>query len=132
MSLAGSCHCGYVQYRIERDVLNDVANCHCSICRRCSGGTFVTWATVPRECFSWLTHAPASYRATAQSERYFCPRCGAQLALYTDLAPHTIDVTVSTLEQADRFAPDREIWVASKLAWVTLSDALPHEDEEIL
>lgn len=132
MSLTGSCHCGYVQYRIDADELTDVANCHCSICRRSTGGTFVTWATVAKRQFGWSAHAPAVYRATPQSERYFCPRCGAQLALYTDLAPQTIDITISTLEKADSFAPSREIWVTSKLAWVKLSDALLHEDEETL
>jgi len=132
MSLAGGCHCGYVQFRVDQDVLDDVANCHCSICRRCSGGTFVTWATLPRERLAWVTHAPASYRATPESERYFCPRCGAQLALYTDLAPHTIDITVSTLDRVDSFPPKKEIWVRNKIAWVKLSDSLLHEDEETL
>lgn len=132
MSLAGSCHCGYVQYRVDQEVLDDVANCHCSICRRSSGGTFVTWATVPRECLSWTAHAPAHYQATAQSERYFCPRCGAQLALYTELAPQTIDIAVATLDKVDSFPPTREIWVRNKIAWVALSDALAHEDDESL
>jgi hypothetical protein len=132
MSLAGSCHCGYVTYQVDQERLDDVANCHCSICRRCSGGTFVTWATVPREHFAWLTHTPAVYRATPESERYFCPRCGAQLALVTGLAPGSIDITVATLERVDDFAPGKEIWVANKIAWVQLSDALVHEDEETL
>jgi len=132
MSLAGSCHCGYLKYRVDQERLDDVANCHCSICRRCSGGTFVTWATVPREHFAWLTPTPACYRATPESERYFCPRCGAQLALYTELAPGSIDITVATLERVDEFAPKKEIWVANKIAWVQLSGALDHEDEEIL
>lgn len=132
MSLAGGCHCGYVQFRVDQDELDDVANCHCSICRRCSGGTYVTWATVPRVSLSWTAQPPATYRATPESERYFCPRCGAQLALYTSLAPQTIDITVSTLDEADSFPPGREIWVRNKIAWVELSGKLKHEDEEIL
>jgi hypothetical protein len=132
MSLAGGCHCGYVQFRVDRDGLDDVANCHCSICRRSSGGTYMTWATIPRESLSWTAQPPASYRATPESERYFCPRCGAQLALYTELAPQTIDISVATLDKVDCFPPGKEIWVKSKIAWVGLSDALPHEDEEIL
>jgi hypothetical protein len=132
MSLTGGCHCGYVQFSIDRDELDDIANCHCSICRRCTGGTFVTWATVPAESLSWTKHAPASYRATPESERYFCPNCGAQLALYTQLAPRTIDITVSTLDKVDCFPPGREIWVGSKIAWVSLSDSLVQEIEETL
>lgn len=132
MSLAGGCFCGHVTYSIEQDRLDDVANCHCRLCRRSTGGTFVTWATVPRESLRWLSGRPASFRATPESERYFCPRCGAQLALYTQLAPHSIDVTVATLERADSFPPRREVWVGNRLAWVALSEELPHEQEESL
>jgi hypothetical protein len=132
MSLTGGCHCGYVQFSVDQDELTDVANCHCSICRRSTGGTFVTWATVPRASLKWLAGAPGVYAATAGSQRYYCPRCGAQLALYTALAPETIDITVSTLERVDDFPPRREIWVKNKIKWVTLSDSLVQEDEESL
>ena len=40
--------------------------------------------------------------------------------------PLTIDVTSATLDDADAFAPTREIWVDEKLAWQTLDPALPH------
>ena len=132
MSIKGSCHCGYVEYALAQDDLTDVANCHCSICRRSTGGTFVTWATVPKEDLQWVAGRPGVYQATADSQRFYCPRCGAQLALYTDLAPETIDITVSTLERADDFPPGREIWVKNKIKWVKLVESLVHEEEEVL
>jgi hypothetical protein len=132
MSLMGSCHCGYVRYSVDQDDLTDVANCHCSICRRSTGGTFVTWATVPRASLTWTAGAPGVYPATESSRRYYCPRCGAQLALHTELAPQTIDITVSTLERVDDFPPCREIWVKNKIKWVMLDNSLVHEDEESL
>ncbi len=132
MSVKGSCHCGYLQMVVEQDDLTDVANCHCSICRRSTGGTFVTWATVPKDCLKWVGGTPAVYRATENSQRFYCPRCGAQMALYTDLAPQTVDVTVSTLDRVDEFPPTREIWVKNKIKWVKLSKSLVHEDEEVL
>ena len=132
MSVDGSCHCGYVQYSIDEETVDDVANCHCSICRRSSGGTFVTWATVPRQSLEWKAGAPGVYAATENSQRYYCPRCGAQLALYTDLSPRTIDVTVATFERVDDFPPCKEIWVRNKIKWITLNDSLPQEDEELL
>jgi hypothetical protein len=54
------------------------------------------------------------------------------MALYTDLAPQTVDITVSTLDRVDDFPPSREIWVKNKIKWVKLCNSLAHEDEEVL
>lgn len=132
MAIRGGCHCQAIRYVIAQETLHDVANCHCSICRRTTGGTFVTWATVPLASFRWENGVPTVYRPTPQSERYLCSSCGAQLAIYTQFAPTTLDVTVATLDQPERLAPNRNIWVGSKLAWVVLEPELPAEIEEVL
>ena len=131
MPIEGGCHCGTCRYRIALDHLGDVANCHCSICRRTTGGTYVTWATVPQAAFAWLTGEPRGYAPNATSQRWFCPSCGAQLALWTSLSPETLDVTVSTLDTADDVPPNRHIFVSSKLTWVNVDDGLPQEVEEV-
>ena len=38
----GGCHCGYLRYAVAAP-LDDVAHCHCSICRRTTGGIVTTW-----------------------------------------------------------------------------------------
>lgn len=130
MAVEGGCHCGHCRYRIELERLDDVAVCHCSICRRSTGGTHVTWATVPKAAFSWQAGEARRYAPNATSTRWFCPRCGAQLALWTELAPESMDITVATLDRADDHPPDRHIFVADRLAWVHLDDGLPQEAEE--
>lgn len=132
MAIAGSCHCGAVRYLIAQETLSDVASCHCSICRRTSGGAFVTWATIPLNALRWTSGAPRVYQATLESERYFCANCGAQLAMRTAFAPGTLDVAVATLEEPGLYPPTRNIWVGSKLPWVMLEPALPQELEEVL
>jgi len=132
MIIQGGCHCRALRYVITQDTLTDVANCHCGICRRTSGGTFVTWATIPLEAFRWERGVPGVYQATPQSERYFCSTCGAQLAMHTSLAPKTTDVTVATLDRPELFPPNRNIWVGSKLSWVMLEPELPQEIEEVI
>ena len=72
---SGGCHCGALRYRVQA-TLDDVAHCHCSICRRCSGGTITTWATVPLDGFTWTQGKPRSYHSSATCTRYFCPNCG--------------------------------------------------------
>jgi hypothetical protein len=101
--IEGGCHCGACRYRVDLPDLDDIATCHCSICRRSTGGTHVTWATVPLEGFQWTVGEPQTYRPIAGSERYFCAQCGAQLALWTELSPHTIDITVATLDHPERY-----------------------------
>ncbi|MBK5010139.1 GFA family protein [Pseudomonas sp. S60] len=127
----GGCHCGALRYRLEGD-LSDVAHCHCSICRRVSGGLVVTWVTLPRSGFSWLQGVPSCYVAPASCSRYFCGRCGAHLALVTSHSPDTVDVTVATLEQPERVRANRHIWVGSRVPWLHLDEHLPAEFGERL
>lgn len=92
----GGCHCGQLRYQFSGP-LHDIAHCHCSICRRVSGGIVTTWITVPAKAFQWLAGTPARYDSSATCARYFCGHCGAQLALVTHLSPKTIDITPSRL-----------------------------------
>lgn len=132
MSLSGRCACGRTTYVIAGDAGLDVATCHCETCRRSTGGTHVTWATVAREAFRWTGAPPASYRSSEHGTRFFCSTCGAQLALYTELAPTSMDVSVSTLDHPELYPPTRDIWLSRKLPWVALCPGLPGEAEETL
>ena len=132
MKISGGCHCGRLRYDIDQDGLEDVANCHCAACRKTTGGTLTTWATVPLARFAWIAGKPRVYRSSPECERYFCADCGAQLALFTQLAPATIDVTIATLDDPHAYPPDRHIWVRSKLAWFPVDDGMPQEQEETL
>jgi hypothetical protein len=127
----GGCHCGALRYRFEAP-LRDIAHCHCSICRRTSGGLVTTWISVPLDAFGWTRGTPAQYASSATCTRYFCGNCGAQLALYTRRSPRTLDVTVATLDEPQLAPADRHIWVTSRLPWLSLDPQLPSEDEEAL
>ncbi|WP_044873434.1 GFA family protein [Pseudomonas sp. LFM046] len=129
--LTGGCHCGQLRYTVEAP-LTDVAHCHCSICRRTSGGIVTTWATVPLASFRWSAGTPAEYASSSEAVRYFCSRCGSQLAFFTQLAPDSLDITVATLDQPENVPADRHIWVKSRLPWLHLDPQLPEEDEETL
>ncbi|MDH4580546.1 GFA family protein [Pseudomonas sp. BN415] len=127
----GGCHCGQLRYIVDAP-LRDVAHCHCSICRRTTGGIVTTWATVPFASFRWTAGTPAEYASSATCIRYFCPRCSSQLALFTHLSPGTLDLTIATLDHPETVSPDRHIWVTSRLPWLHLDPQLPEEDEEVL
>ncbi|WP_422422596.1 GFA family protein [Pseudomonas sp. GZD-222] len=127
----GGCHCGALRYRV-RGPLADVAHCHCSVCRRVSGGLLVTWATLSCADFQWLSGSPQCYDSSPSCVRYFCSRCGAHVALTTDLSPETIDITITTLDQPEVARPARHIWTSSRLPWLHLDEQLPGEPEETL
>ncbi len=104
----GGCHCGQLRYAVDA-ALDNVAHCHCSICRRTTGGIVTTWATVPRQGFRWTQGTPAEYASSASCIRYFCNRCGSQLALFTRLSPDTLDLTIATLDRPEQAPADRHI-----------------------
>ncbi|WP_085579340.1 MULTISPECIES: GFA family protein [unclassified Pseudomonas] len=127
----GGCHCGHIRYQISGP-LHDIAHCHCSICRRVSGGIVTTWLTAPAADFRWLAGTPVHYASSDTCTRFFCPQCGAQLALATRLSPESIDVTVATLDHPEQAPADRHIWTDSRLPWLHLDEHLPQEPEETL
>lgn len=127
----GGCHCGRLRYQFSGP-LRDIAHCHCSICRRVSGGLVTTWITLPARAFKWLEGVPARYDSSASCARYYCADCGAHLALVTHLSPDSIDVTIATLDHPERAPADRHIWTDSRLPWLRLDEQLPEEPEETL
>jgi hypothetical protein len=126
---SGGCQCGAMRYEFAAP-LQDVAHCHCSVCRRTSGGIVTTWITVPLANFRWLSGTPSQYASSSSCTRSFCPTCGAQLTLFTCLSPETLDITVATLDQPQLAPADRHIWVQSRLPWIHLDEQLPEEQQE--
>ncbi|MCF9001737.1 GFA family protein [Pseudomonas syringae] len=126
---SGGCHCGGLRYQFDAP-LRDIAHCHCSICRRTSGATVVTWISVPLASFTWLTGSPCAYDSAPSCVRYFCCKCGAHLALFTRNSPDEIDVTIATLDQSELAAPSRHIWIENRLPWLRLDEHLPGVEGE--
>lgn len=130
MKITGQCDCGQTSYFIADDAEIDIANCHCATCRKSTGGSCVTWATVPMSQFQWTGAPPEIYPSSSHGKRFFCRRCGAQLALFTEKSPQTIDVTVATFTHPELYPPTQDIWLKSKLPWIPLDPQLPGQQEE--
>src|SRR4051812_47536370 len=102
--LKGGCFCGEIRYEAAARPFNETS-CHCSICRRTAGAPFVAWFSVPRTGFRLLQGAPARFRSSAHGTRSFCPRCGTPLTFEDDDFPQEIDVTTSSLDDAESVPP---------------------------
>ena len=125
----GGCHCGSLRYQFDAP-LQDIAHCHCSICRRTSGGIVTTWISVPIASFQWTEGSPTPYDSGPTCVRYFCNNCGAQLALLSRNSPELIDVTVATFDHPELAPANRHIWTDNRLPWLHLDEQLPEEAEE--
>ena len=47
----------------------------------------------------------------------------------TERVPDHIDVTLCSLDEPERFRPDRHIWTSSAISWQILDPALPAHPE---
>jgi len=121
--LKGGCFCGRVRYETTGAPFHET-NCHCSICRRTSGAAFVTWFSVPRTQFRFVSGEPTRFRSTLKGVRTFCSHCGTPLTFeLEDL--EEMDVTTCSLDDPNRLPPKDHTWTSSRLAWIHLADGLP-------
>jgi hypothetical protein len=121
----GGCFCGVVRYRFA-DVF-DSGYCHCSICRRSSGGALMAFANTPRSGFAVARGTPRYFASSAEFERAFCPECGT--VMFTrSIDParwDMVSVHLGTLDRAAEVAPAMHICAADALPWLHVNDALP-------
>lgn len=124
----GGCLCGGVRYRIT-GTIPPAVHCHCSMCRRGSGGTVVTWVEIALNRFKFTHGEPRVYQSSGHARRGFCPTCGAQLTFYSSNDPESIDVTVVSLDHPEDHPPDRHIWTSGRLRWLHMDENLPQYPE---
>jgi hypothetical protein len=124
----GGCLCGGVRYRIT-GTIPPAVHCHCSMCRRGSGGTVVTWVSVPLNRLRFTDGEPKVYPSSGHGRRSFCPTCGAQLTFYSNNDPEFIDVTVVSLDAPENHPPDRHNWTSGRLPWLHVDEHLPQYPE---
>ncbi|MBP7001934.1 GFA family protein [Amaricoccus sp.] len=120
--LTGGCLCGAVRYRIEAAPLVTLI-CHCATCRRAAGAQSVAWGTFPGAAFAWTAAAPARHASSPGVARAHCAACGASLTWQGE--PHTIDVTLASLDDPEAAPPVCETWLSHRLSWAPTDPSLP-------
>jgi hypothetical protein len=122
--LTGGCFCGYIRFEAGGTPFHETL-CHCSICRRTTGGACVAWISVPKAEFRVLSGHPASFNSTEQGTRSFCPQCGTQLTFEHTSFPEELDVTTTSLDEPEKLPPKDHTQTGTRLSWLHLDDALP-------
>ncbi|MFV0243541.1 MAG: GFA family protein [Qingshengfaniella sp.] len=118
-TLRGSCLCGACGFS-ARVAESAAAICHCTMCRKWSGGMLVTV-----ECdsidFDFDADAPVgTYRASAWGERVFCKACGSSLAWRMKDGSHQV-VSVQAFDDPGAFTVTTEIFIDEKPASYALA-----------
>ncbi len=124
----GGCLCGAVRYRVTGPP-KWIVHCHCTSCRRASGGAFVTWAGYARGRFDLAHGRLARFASSLGVRRGFCAACGSPLTYEAARYPGEIHVTVASLDRPEDFPPRAHVWAAERLAWVHVDAALPASPE---
>ena len=132
----GRCACGAVTYGFDAEP-SFVANCHCTGCKRASGGEMATFAMVPEDDFTVFSGETRSYVYGPDPEtcagqglaRVFCTTCGSRM--FTNALedfPGMVFVQEGTLDKLDEwFPPQVEIFTWSRQPWMPALD-LPQFD----
>ena len=127
--LDGGCACGQVRYRLlERPMF--VHCCHCTRCRRETGGPFAHHAMVEYTRFEVLQGEADFVRVPTDSGgRHWVARCPAcRTAMWNEHGTRqavTRYVRVGTLDEPAVLPPLAHIFVRSRQPWVVLDPAVP-------
>ena len=128
--LNGGCLCGRVRYEIDGS-LQDVRNCHCSICRKAHSAASRSRASVKSRDFrrtagenliTWYEYSPRTHRG-------FCSRCGSPLLSRFDARPDVYGLPLGCLDADPGVRPAMHIFVGSKAPWFEITDSLPRHQE---
>ncbi|MBC3767148.1 GFA family protein [Neptunicella marina] len=128
--MLGSCLCGSIQYRVNEFEPN-IANCHCSMCRKSSGAAFATFAGVKPENFTWLkgeSHIKV-YESSEVAERGFCEKCGSSLFYKVKGNNTGYEIALGTLDEEPNHKPNANIYCSYKAQWPTNSEQLKEYKE---
>lgn len=114
--MTGGCQCGRVRYAAK--IASDEAYlCHCTMCRRATGGVSIAFVNIARADVAWTGAAPAFYRSSPIAQRPFCADCGTPLG-FQFLDGDRMDLTVGSFDDPAFFRPTSNFSIETMLpAW---------------
>ncbi|MFP4537051.1 MAG: GFA family protein [Dichotomicrobium sp.] len=118
--VTGRCLCGAVRYTATLNK-REVDACHCTMCRRWSGGPLLNVETNDDMRFENAERV-ATYRASEWGERGFCRDCGTHLFWRMQDGSH-VALSVGTLDDDTGLALTSEIFIDEKPAYYEFANA---------
>jgi hypothetical protein len=109
--ISGACLCGAVRFSVRAKSM-EVGVCHCSMCRRWTGGPFMAVEAAAPPAFAGEEHV-AVYRSSDWAERGFCGRCGTVLFWRMPDGRHYA-VSAGALDSASAFTLGAQVFIDEK------------------
>ena len=115
--------CRGVRFEV-RQAFESVSACHCTTCKKISGGTGTVSGRVPSKAIAILEGEALlrSYQPPEGTAKTFCSVCGSNLFGFGWPALPHASVRLSALESPFDRKPEAHIFVRSLAAWETLPD----------
>ncbi len=124
MLVQGECNCGTVSFEIKV-AMSDVYICHCSICRRSTGGSGIAVGIVSKDDFNWV-RGKESIRVWSKSnhdwQTSFCLTCGSPVPGENDDRNMYVPVSLLTTGASD-LKVAHHLFVGSKASWEEIGDS---------
>lgn len=125
--MKGSCLCGSVEYAIEAP-FKGFQFCHCSRCRKFTGGMHSANIFVPIGQFSWLKGEDYIGKYNMPEAKYlttaFCQKCGSSLP-WEVKGGKTMVIPAGTLDEDPQIKPEQNIFWGSRATWCVETHDLP-------
>lgn len=128
MHMNGSCLCGKVKFKID-GLLQNIANCHCSMCRKFHGAAFGTYGTAVS--LNWVSGEELIkiYKSSEKAERGFCSNCGSSI-YYKPANPNSPwEIALGVLDQEPNYPVNADIYCSSRATWSENMQNLPQYSE---
>ena len=121
--VTGGCLCGKVTY--SANLRKGVGACHCSMCRKWSGGVYMSVHTDGEVSFSGAENIQ-TFKSSEWAERGFCRVCGSSLYYHLKPRPElpegeTMIAAGSVADQTD-FKFDHEVFIDAAPGWYRFAD----------
>ena len=112
--VSGHCLCGAVGYTAKASS-HDVSVCHCSMCRRWTGGPLMYFDVDGAPSFTGISEIGV-YRSSDTGERGFCKRCGSVL-FWKVAVEERYTFTAGSLDTPAGLLLTKEIFIEDKPAF---------------
>ena len=121
--MKGSCLCGGVRFEVTEDFLA-VSACHCTNCKRISGGGGTVSGRARAEAVRVLAGEELlrSYQPAEGTSKTFCSVCGSNLFGGGWPEAERVSVRLSALDTPFDRKPELHVYVRSVAPWETLPD----------
>ncbi|WP_429094932.1 GFA family protein [Aeromonas veronii] len=126
--LHASCLCGAVTLTLP-DQFDYMGNCHCSECRKFSGGDYASVGGLDGNQVTIVKgeEAIGRYRKSAETTLAFCRHCGSSLFSQKS-SSGKINLRLGVLDDVPSQRPAFHIFVGSKAPWHQIGDDCPQFD----